>query len=60
MKASQEVEPSATNLAFSWLAIVLRQKGFSGGYTGVVPLLPIPNRTVKYSKADDSRVSRRK
>ena len=25
-----------------------------GGYTGVVPPVPIPNTEVKYSKADDS------
>ena len=29
-----------------------------GGHSGLVPLLPIPNRTVKRTSADDSTVSR--
>ena len=36
------------------LAIVASDKFLSGDHSEVVPLLPIPNRTVKHLSADDS------
>lgn len=30
------------------------KRRFSGGYTGIVPPVPISNTEVKYTKADDS------
>ena len=33
---------------------LLRQQALPGGHTVAVPLLPIPNRTVKRFWADDS------